>query len=110
MLHPRIGRHDKKAESHDPETPRTGEPMPHPPQPLLAKQKYSQKTRFQKKRKYSLHRQRLPDHSACRSRKRRQFVRIEIPWDSRDYAQRKINSENARPKPCRAIVVFVSGA
>ena len=78
---------------------------------FLAKQKQSQKARLQKKGKHALHRQRLADHAACRSRKRRP-VRSELKFhrDARDHAHCEVDPEDPPPKSRRAVVVLIARA
>ena len=112
MLHPRVGRHNQvaghpRAEEHQKRCP----PVADSSQLFLAKQKQSQKTRLQEKRKDSFHRECLPDHAPGASRKRGPVrAELKLHRDAGDNAQREVDSENSRPKARGAVVMFVAGS
>src|SRR5579863_10073055 len=79
--------------------------------PLFAKEKEPQKRRLEEKRKYSFHRQRLPDHASSGSGKLRP-VRPELKFhgDARHHSERKADSENFGPEPRRLVPALVTRA
>ena len=75
---------------------------------LLAKQEQSQKRRFQKERKDTLHRQRLADHSAGDARKLRPIgAELKFHWNASDHSDQKIDGEDSGPESCGLVVPFV---
>ncbi len=109
MLHPRI-RHDneetREPRSHEHQERRA--PMLQLREPLLPKQKQSQKRRLQEEREHSLHRQRLPDNPSRQPRELRP-VRAELKFhrDARHHTQQKVHRKDLRPESRRLVIPFV---
>src|SRR5258708_15302427 len=112
MLHPRVGSDNEiSAQPRTEPDQKAGPPVSDRPEFLFTKQEQTKKTRFQKKRKYPFHRERLSDHSSRGPRKLRPVgAELKFHGDSSHHAHGEIDRENFAPKARRAIVVLVTGA
>ncbi len=111
MLHPGVGGDNEKARGPGAQPDEQDrEPVADLPEALLAKKHQAEKTRLQKKRKYSFHGQRLPDDAAGGAREGGPIgAELELHGDAGDDADGKINGEDAHPEAHGAVVFFVSG-
>jgi hypothetical protein len=71
----------------------------HPSEASLTVQEQSEKTGFEKKRKDTLHRERLANHTASASGKDGPIcAELEFQRDAGDHADGEIDGKNARPE------------
>ena len=88
-----------------------GQPMNLWSEALFAEQKNSEKRRFEKEGKDSFHRERRCDHTARVLRKAGPIgAELKFHRYTSNDTEEKIHCEYFRPKPCRSVVAFITGA